>query len=192
MRDHLAHDVGQRLAVDIAQRHPAAVAGAGVPAGISATNTVRCSGKCVNTCSTTPGRCLPVGGQRSIRIAPPRLVVGRATRCPAPPPCRRAGPWARGCASSSMPSALTATNAAPRRSLPSTFFSLRGNVSAVPSMRPRQGSRHGQSPQAGLLGEQKVALFKLLVAPTYVLIVASAIPKALPATVPSPANLIPV
>ena len=77
-------------------RHPAAASGGGVsrPA-FPPTKTVSCSGKCVKTCSTTPGQRRQSAGSSGASGSRLRtVVIGRATRCRAPRPCRRAGPWA--------------------------------------------------------------------------------------------------
>src|SRR6185503_1788408 len=51
----------------------------------------------------------------------------------------------------------SATKAAPRRSLPSRFGALRGNVSWSPRAFAAHARFHGQSAQAGRFGEQIVA-----------------------------------
>ena len=58
---------------------------------------------------------------------------------------------------STKSSARVTTNDAPRRSLPSTFGALRGNVSASPRACASQDPIHGQMPQAGFFGVQMVA-----------------------------------
>ena len=115
----------------------------------------------MNTCVTTPGRRRHFG-----------VVRDEARRAASAHPCRRnratsrvvgtsvmppSNPFGGRLRSSTQPSARTATNAAPRRSFPSRFGALRGNVCGSPRRRAAQSSIHGQSAQAGFTGVQIVA-----------------------------------
>ena len=109
--------------------HPAAVAGGGRPGRHFRDEHRQLQRKMREDVLHHARPRLPVAGQRRVCNRATHVVIDRATRCRAPRPCRREGPWAARVRISSMPSALTARNAAPWRSLPSAFFSLRGNVS---------------------------------------------------------------
>src|SRR5262249_393910 len=139
------------------QRDPS---GAAAPVGSLPTYTTSSSGKCVNTCVTTPGKRRQFGVARPNRGAwasaalesksCAHCVVGTSVI----PPSRPLGGRVR---TSTQPSARTATNAAPWRSLPSFLGALIGKRSASPRRRAAHGSLHGQSAHSGLFGAQIVA-----------------------------------
>jgi hypothetical protein len=102
------------------------------------------------------GKLAPFGLERRVRqrIGLVEVVLQAVDGTSVMPPSR---PFDGRVRTSTKPSARVATNDAPRRSLPSTFGALRGNVSASPRARAWHAASQGQMPQAGFFGVQMVA-----------------------------------
>ena len=108
----------------------------------------------MNTCVTTPGRRRHLGVARdearrflSARSLSSKSCDHSVVGTSVMPPSNPLGGRLR---SSTQPSARTTTNAAPRRSLPSRFGALRGNVCGSPRRRAAQ-SVHPRAERAGRL-----------------------------------------
>ena len=161
VRQHLAHDVRQRLAGKLRRAPPSACHPA--PASRRRPRPHRPSarsGKCVNTCVTTPGSRRHFAWRGQLRRVVERSVVVEVVR---PGRRRHLGHAAeqslRRPACAPARGRRRARPRTPRRAAacPSRFGALRGKVSGVAARARRAGSIHGQSAQAGFFGVQIVA-----------------------------------
>ena len=162
MREHLAHDIRQRLASKRGERDPAHTGG-GVRRSPATLGDIDASssGKCVKTWVDHAGQPAAIAASRATAAARRRARRARrsraSTRWSAPRSCRRAAPWRAACAAAH--DRLRAARRTPRRgaarpppSAPCAETSLRS-----PRARAAQASIHGQSTQAGFFGVQMVA-----------------------------------